>query len=318
MENTQEQKKSFRMWPFVLLMKSTKLFKVVKMLKFTKILITFFSMALSVFVYAFMMGPWFSIGFVLMLFIHEMGHVMALRHKGYPASAPIFIPMFGAVIFSPAFNNAEEEAYIGYGGPFIGGLAALALFGVWAVLPTQYPLLLMISYIATFINLFNMIPIRPLDGGRVTRVVGSWFKWIGMAGLILLGAVIREPMILFIFILVLSDFDMKLDKKFYIGSTLLVIMTALMILGYSTQAVWVDVLDVCLAGLLVFVMFVVYRRDKRVRLSRGIKLEVKEEVSEPVASVAIRLKWFALYIVLLVGLIVLMVVQASYLPQHVK
>src|SRR3989344_3078328 len=141
-ENTQEQKKSFRMWPFVLLMKSTKLFKVVKMLKFTKILITFFSMALSVFVYAFMMGPWFSIGFVLMLFIHEMGHVMALRHKGYPASAPIFIPMFGAVIFSPAFNNAEEEAYIGYGGPFIGGLAAVALFGVWAVLPTQYPLLL--------------------------------------------------------------------------------------------------------------------------------------------------------------------------------
>ena len=202
MENTRKQKKKdLPFWPFVLLAKSAKLLKVakaIKLLKFSKILITFFSMTLSVFVYAFMRGPWFSMGFVLMLFIHEMGHVIAMRHKGYPASAPVFIPLLGAVIFAPAFKNAEEEAYIGYGGPLLGGLAALALFGLWAILPAQHPLLLMISYSAAFLNLFNLIPIRPLDGGRVTRIVGRWFKWIGVAGLILLLVVIKDPVMFLI------------------------------------------------------------------------------------------------------------------------
>ena len=104
-------------------------------------------MGLSAFVYAFWLGPWFSIAFVIMLFIHEMGHVMAMKIKGMPTSAPVFIPMFGAVIFAPKFKNKQDEAFVGYAGPLVGGLAALALFGIWALLPSPSKLILLVSYI---------------------------------------------------------------------------------------------------------------------------------------------------------------------------
>jgi len=311
-KNSQKQrKKDFPMLPFVLLAKSGKLikmFKMVKLLKFSKILITFFSMTLSVFVYAFMMGPWFSVGFVLMLFIHEMGHVAAMRLKGYPASAPVFIPMLGAVIFAPKFKNSDEEAYIGYGGPFVGGIAALALFALWAILPVQYPLLLMLSYSAAFLNLFNLLPIRPLDGGRVTHIVGGWFKWFGVAGLVWLAVVIKEPMMLLIFILILGDFNIKPKYRFYLGFISLITMATLMVLGYGKQASWIDITDTCIAALLVYFYY------------RGMKktgLVEEKETNEP-ATLVLRLKWLGLYLLLVAGLILLMSIQAQYLPQQVR
>ncbi len=312
MENSQKQKKkSFPMSPFILLGKSTKLLKiakVIKLLKFSKIVITFFTMALSVFVYAFMMGPWFSVGFVIMLFIHEMGHVIALRRKGHPSSAPIFIPMLGAVVFAPKFKNLDEEAYIGYGGPLLGSVAALALFGIWAILPEQYPMLLMISYSAAFLNLFNLIPIRPMDGGRVTHIVGSWFKWFGLAGLIWLGLVIKEPAMFLVFILVLQDSGIKPKLKFWLMLTFFITMTTLMSLGYGNQAFWIDIIDVVIGALFVGLSYWVAKKTGP---------EEEKEASEPVAM-AIRLKWLALYLVLVAGLVALMAIQAQYLPEHLQ
>jgi Zn-dependent protease len=303
----QEQKKppTYFTLLIVLLAKSTKLLKLAKaakLLKFTKAIATFLTMTLSMFVYSFMLGPWFAFGFVVMLFIHEMGHVIALNRKGYMASAPIFIPMLGAVIFAPKLKNADEEAYIGFGGPFIGGLAALVLFGFYLVMPEPSEIVLLVSYTAAFLNLFNMLPIRPLDGGRITQIVGGWFKWFGIAGLLWLSWVLKTPVVLLIWILVLGDIKLHLWFRFGTGMTAWAAMTVLMILGYSDQPFWADILDVILAGWFNLIFFVQAYNDER------------EEAEPSAAPLPLRLQWLGLYLALAAGLYALMAWQIPYLP----
>ena len=297
---------------FVILIKSVKLtalWKVLKLLKFTKFLITFLTMGLSAFVYAFWLGPWFSIGFVIMLFIHEMGHVMAMKIKGMPTSAPVFIPMLGAVIFAPKFKNKQDEAFVGYAGPLIGGLAALALFGVWALLPSPSELILLVSYTAAFINLFNLIPIRPLDGGRTTQVIGEWFKWVGLSGLLLFTLYVREPAFLLLWILILDGMDLKPWRKVYIGVICQVSMMVLMFAGYSDQKWWVNGIDMLIASVLNICFWsTAHMSDEKAD---------ENITSEPVAM-EIRVRWFMLYLALVIGLILLIMYQMPYLPHPVR
>ncbi|MEK7119970.1 MAG: site-2 protease family protein, partial [Patescibacteria group bacterium] len=105
--------------------------------KFTpkQLMVTLLSMALSILVYAWIFGFWFSFLFVVMMLVHEMGHVFACRIKKVESSPPVFVPFLGAFIASPDLeSDREKEAFVGYGGPFLGTLGALALFGLWIVL----------------------------------------------------------------------------------------------------------------------------------------------------------------------------------------
>lgn len=308
------EKKGKRGWLmalFVIVGKSAKfakLYKLMKLMKFTKLLLTFCTMALSAFVYSIQLGPWFAIGFVLMLFVHEMGYVVAMHKKGYKTSPPIFIPMLGAVIFAPAFKSAEDEAYIGIGGPLLGGLAALATFLLWLILPGKHELLLMVSFTATYLNLFNLIPIRPLDGGRVTHVVGTWFKWVGVSLLLAFSVYIRQPSILLIWILVLSDLSIDRVMKFWAMLACGVSMTLLMIFGYSDQKLWIDCLDILLSVLFVWMSYM-----------QAFKMKGdKEEEKEVIAPRAVRWKWFGYYVLLTVALVVLIFIQAAYLPAQIR
>jgi len=124
----------------IIFAKSAKLLKAAKILKsakLIKVLITGCSMLISAAIYSFQLGWWFAIGLVLMLFIHEMGHVMACIKKKLPTSAPLFIPMLGAVIFVPKMRSRVTEAYVGIGGPLVGGVAAVACFGLYWLLPDK-------------------------------------------------------------------------------------------------------------------------------------------------------------------------------------
>ncbi len=296
--------------PFILIAKSTKLikvFKLLKLLKFTKAFMTFASMILSAFVYAIFLGPWFAIGLVTMLFIHEMGHIIALRIKGYSAPGPVFIPMLGAVIFAPKFENPEDEAFIGYGGPLVGGLAALALFGVWALMPKPSDILLLTSYIAAYLNLFNMLPIRPLDGGRVTQIVGSWFKYVGLLGLLVFSFYTKHPAILLIWILVLDDISLTPWLKFGAGATCQTAMMALMFFGYSDQPAWIDMLDCGIATMFTSIFFSAARE--------WIEDEVEQVVD---VAMGIRVKWTVLYFLLVACLTVLMIYQIPHLPKAIS
>ncbi len=149
-------------------------------LKFAKFS-TLISMIASVWVYATLWGFPFALGFVLLIFVHEAGHALVMRQQKIPAGAPVFIPFVGAVIAMKGLpRDAYVEALVGIGGPALGTLGALFCMVVgWA---TGYQIWYALAYTGFMINLFNMIPIPPLDGGRITPVLSRWV-WIAGLGI---------------------------------------------------------------------------------------------------------------------------------------
>ncbi|MBS1143849.1 MAG: site-2 protease family protein [Proteobacteria bacterium] len=158
------------------------------LLKSGKLLTTGGTMILSLGAYALAFGWTFALGFIALLFAHEMGHFIAARQRGLNVGAPTFIPFVGAWIeMKDMPHDAETEAYVGFGGPFVGTLAALLCYFLARSLDS--PALLAIAYAGFFLNLFNLIPISPLDGGRITAVLSpriwlagipvllAWFYW---------------------------------------------------------------------------------------------------------------------------------------------
>jgi Zn-dependent protease len=136
------------------------------------------TMLLSLAVYAVAFGWRFALGFVLLLLIHELGHLLAARVVGLRSSTPMFVPFVGAVIsLRQAPMNAKMEANIAIGGPATGTLSALVclLFYLW----TDSLLMLVLAYTACILNLFNLIPCTPLDGGRITAAISPHMWWVG-------------------------------------------------------------------------------------------------------------------------------------------
>ncbi|MSV34627.1 MAG: site-2 protease family protein [Bryobacterales bacterium] len=131
---------------------------------------TLLSMLASIGVYWLLYGWKFGLGFVLSIYVHEMGHVMALARYGIPASAPMFIPFFGAFIRLKAYPaTAGEDARVGLAGPLWGLGAALACMGIWQA--TGSGLFAALARVGAWINVFNLIPIWQLDGGRGFRAL---------------------------------------------------------------------------------------------------------------------------------------------------
>lgn len=148
-----------------------------KLLGLGKIATTGGTMLLTIWVYAQTWGLWFAIGFVLLIFVHEMGHAAAMWARGLKAGAPVFIPFVGAMIAMKDLPpNARVEAEVAIAGPVAGGLAAAACWGLGEALGS--PLLVALAFSGFFLNLFNLIPVSPLDGGRIAGAISRWF-WVG-------------------------------------------------------------------------------------------------------------------------------------------
>lgn len=131
------------------------------------------SAAVSFAVYAMILTWPVGLGLTLLIFAHEMGHFVVIRAKGLPVRLPIFIPLMGAfVLMGVGPMDARDEAEIALAGPFAGTLGSIAC--VIAYIPTHQPTLLTIAFINLAINLFNMLPLGPLDGGRATRAISKW------------------------------------------------------------------------------------------------------------------------------------------------
>ena len=150
-----------------------------------KLLTTAGTALVSVAAYSIFFGWWFAAGFVVLLFVHEMGHVIALRREGIKASAPMFVPFMGAVIVSRSLgDNALAEARVGLAGPILGSLGA-ALVALVGEL-TGSSLLIALAYFGFFINLFNLLPVVPLDGGRAVAAMSPWMWFVGFGALVAL------------------------------------------------------------------------------------------------------------------------------------
>ncbi|WP_379153320.1 site-2 protease family protein [Paenibacillus sp. sgz5001063] len=178
---------------------------ILSLLKLGKIAGPLISMMVSVGAYA-LIYPWqFAIGFVLLLFIHELGHVIAAKRIGLPVSAPLFIPFLGALItMKKQPLDAKMEAYVAFGGPLLGSAGAAVVFAF--AYYYHSPLLYSLAYIGFLLNLLNLLPIHPLDGGRIATAVTRWLWLVGLIGG--LGVILYLKSILFLIIWVLFAYDM--------------------------------------------------------------------------------------------------------------
>jgi Zn-dependent protease len=177
-----------------------KFFAVIKglfvLLPNVKLLATAGTALISIAAYSIFWGWEFAAGFVLLLFIHEMGHVIQLRREGIPASAPMFIPGLGAVVMMKSLGeNALAEARVGLAGPILGTIGAAGCLALAEV--TNSDMLRALAYVGFLINLFNLLPVLPLDGGRAMAAMAPWMWFVG------LGAVVALLFIVPNFILVL-------------------------------------------------------------------------------------------------------------------
>ena len=159
------------------------------------------TMLLSVWVYAMAWGWWFALGFVVLIFVHECGHLIVARRFGLKVGAPVFIPFMGAFIaLKDAPRNAWMEACVGIGGPLFGALGAAACYALYPL--TGRPFFVALAYTGCFLNLFNLAPLGFLDGGRIVTALSPWL-WI--VGLAIIGAMaFVHPTFLLILILIIS------------------------------------------------------------------------------------------------------------------
>ena len=179
----------------------------------SKLAVPVLTMLVSLFAYAWATSSWgVGLGIVAMLFIHELGHVLAAKRKGLPVSMPVFIPFLGALItLKKNPRDAVTEAYVAIGGPILGTLGALVayLLGIaW-----ESPMLLVIAYFGFFVNLINLLPIHPLDGGRIATAVTRWLWVVGLIGGLLVIVYLQS----LLFFIIWAMFAYELYSKYVSG-----------------------------------------------------------------------------------------------------
>jgi Zn-dependent protease len=181
----------------VLVKFGAKLKVVLLLLPKLKLFTTSASMLVSIGAYALIWGWKFAVGFVLLLLVHEMGHVFQLRREGIKASAPMFIPFLGALVAMKELpKDAAAEARVGLAGPVLGSLAALIPLGLYGI--TGDELFKALAFVGFFLNLFNLLPVLPLDGGRAMAALTPWMWLVGFALLVVATFVFPNPIMLLI------------------------------------------------------------------------------------------------------------------------
>jgi Zn-dependent protease len=170
-----------------------------------KIFATSGTMLVSIAAYAWIWGWKFAVGFVLLIFVHELGHVLELRRQGVPASAPLFIPFLGAVVGMKQMpEDAWKESRVALAGPILGSIGAALVWAVGAAIGSD--LLVALAFTGFFLNLFNLLPIVPLDGGRAVAAVHPGLWALGLAGLVALA--VWHPNPILVLILIVGAFEL--------------------------------------------------------------------------------------------------------------
>jgi Zn-dependent protease len=165
--------------------------------KGAKFLTTSASMLVSIGAYTLIWGWRFGVGFVALLFVHEMGHYIQLRREGVKPSGMLFIPFLGAVVGARSLGaNALAEARVGLAGPVLGSLGALAI-AVWGF-AVDSELLKALAFTGFFLNLFNLLPVVPLDGGRAMAAMAPWMWFVGLGVVVTLVFLRPNPILILI------------------------------------------------------------------------------------------------------------------------
>jgi Zn-dependent protease len=179
-------------------------FLILPVLKFLPLILkTGGTMLLSIWVYSMVWGVWFAVGFVLLIFVHECGHLLVAKRFRLKVGAPMFIPFMGAVItLKENPSNAWVESWVGIGGPILGTFGAAVCYNIYMATGNQ--MFCALAHVGFLLNLFNLMPVGQLDGGRIATALSPWLWLIGFA--ILLTLMVTEIMagnLSFILILIL-------------------------------------------------------------------------------------------------------------------
>ncbi|MEY9866748.1 Zn-dependent protease [Peribacillus sp. B2I2] len=155
------------------------LFALLKIAKVGSLISIFISLG----AYALVYGWKFAVALIYLIYIHEMGHLLAAKRKGIKTSNAIFIPFVGALIsLKEEPKNANQEAYLAFGGPLLGTLAFLPAIPLFIM--TENPFWLLVITLGAMINLFNLMPVHPLDGGRIVGVISTKIWVLGIIGMV--------------------------------------------------------------------------------------------------------------------------------------
>src|SRR5450755_490655 len=185
-----------RLWPIgaAIVALLAKLKTILVFLPKLKVLTTVGTMLVSIAAYTTIWPVTFAIGIVILLLVHETGHVIALRREGIKASAPLFIPFMGAVISARSLgDNALAEARVGLAGPVLGSIGAGVSLILWQI--TGHDFWRALGYFGLFLNLFNLLPVVPLDGGRAMAAMTPWMWFVGFAAIIVVAIIAPNPII---------------------------------------------------------------------------------------------------------------------------
>ena len=231
------------------------LLSLLKFAKLAPILKAAAFMALSIGVYALAFGWMFAVGFVLLILVHEMGHYIAARRLGMDVGLPTFIPFVGAWIeLKDVPLTVEQEAQVAFAGPFVGTLGASVVLAM--ALYSHGPLLMALAYTGFFINLFNLIPITPFDGGRIVAILSPKVWFLGVPLLFAAWFYVRSPMFLLVLILLAPGiwaslrmawrgevpahnpryYVVPLDARIRYGSYYILLLVFLCVMTYETHA----------------------------------------------------------------------------------
>ncbi len=165
-----------------------------------KVLTTSASMLVSVAAYSIIWGWKFAVGFVALLFLHEMGHVIQMKREGVKISGMLFVPFLGAAVGARSMGgNALAEARIGLAGPVLGTLATAAL--VPFAVAGDNDFLRALAFTGFFLNLFNLVPVVPLDGGRAMAAMAPWMWFAGFAAMLGFFVLFPNPILILILLL---------------------------------------------------------------------------------------------------------------------
>jgi len=159
------------------------------------------------------------VGFVVITLIHEIGHAVVIRAKGLRAGFLVFIPFIGgAVTLKDQPRSAYDDAQIGLAGPIAGTAASLVSLQIFKW--SGNPLYLLVASVGFILNLLNLLPLGPLDGGRISAAITKWM-WV-FGGALVLIKTWRQPNLLMILLVLLAAFQVyaaivrdRDDKAFY-------------------------------------------------------------------------------------------------------
>ncbi len=251
-------------------------------------------------VYSLTMKVSLVVGLLVSLAVHELGHYFATKKRGLHAYWWLFVPFVGALMKAPDFRSRDDEAYIAFGGPLVGGVFSLLLYGAWLVLPLPKEwgnILFTVAFLSTLLNLFNMIPLPPIDGGRITAGVSVWFRVLGFAVLLVLSLYTAQASMLLVWILILSEIRMHPLMRLVIAALMWVLMAALIVMGYHGGSV---IEDWCYFAVGMWLLYAFYMRWKTP--------PAKNDYRDTPLSPAQRKKWAGLYCGLFIALALLLAV----------